>query len=76
MITFKIDHDGAKHVAIHASLNVHAHYHQKKEDSPEFVVIDHYDYEKKEWAQVFIRGEALDKFLEEVMVISALRFKN
>lgn len=75
MIVFSTDYNGQTRVAAHIRGNLEANYHSKTDESSEFVVIDSYDLERKEWIQVFIQGEALDKFLEKISVIAALRFK-
>lgn len=76
MIVFSTDYNGQTRVSAHIRGNLGVNYHSKTDESSEFVVIDSYDLERKEWVQVFIQGEALDQFLEKVSVISALRFKN
>lgn len=76
MIVFSVDYDGHKRATAHVMDNLKVTYHPKREDGEEFVVIDHYDLERKEWIQVFIQGAALDQFLEKTGVIAALRFKS
>lgn len=76
MIVFSTDYNGQTRVAAHIRGNLEVNYHSKTDNSSEFVVIDSCDLERKELIQVFIQGEALDKFLEKISVIAALRFKS
>lgn len=76
MIVFSVDYEGLKRSTAHVRDNLKVTYHPKREDGEEFVVIDHYDLERKEWVQMFIQGDALNQFIEQVSVIAALRFKS
>lgn len=45
------------------------------ENQEEFLVVESFDHEHKEWAKVFFHREALDQFIEQMSAICALRFK-
>lgn len=75
MISFELDIEGNKRVMVHTRKEVAVSLHPKSGENEEFLVIDHYDPETREFAQMFLKGEAIDALLEQIGKVVALRFK-
>lgn len=63
-------------IQAHIDENIEVNYFEKSEDHGEFVCISHYDKENKESVKLFVSKDALEKFIERMSVLCALRFKN
>lgn len=63
-------------IEAHIDNNVEVNYFDKNAEHDEFVCVSHYDREKKESVKLFLTKEALEKFVERMAAVCALRFKN